>query len=333
MRLVNGVKIIGTGMYVPALCVENDSFKEFLDTSDEWIRTRTGIHSRHFSDGEPTWMMGEKAALKAIEAAGISPEEIDLILVTTVSSDYATPSIACMLQGKLGAKNAVGIDLNCACAAFVYALDMARRYLACGDMKTVLIVSSEKLSRLTNFEDRSSCVLFGDGAGAAVVTAGDGMFSSELVTDGTGAGHIFVRYPAADNPFCNPSPLKEYDGYEEYKDGAMYMNGKEVYKFATQVMADVIKKAALKAGVELSDLDLIVPHQANIRIIETAASKLGLPMEKFLINLDRFGNTSSATIPMALDEAVRDGRIKSGDKIAMAGFGAGLIAGAIVMEW
>lgn len=328
-----GVTIKGTGSYLPALCVDNEAFTEFLETSDEWIRTRTGIHTRHFSDGEPTWSMGEKAARQALEMAKLSPEELDLIIVTTVTGDYSTPSTACVLQGRLGAVNATGFDISCACAGFVYALDMARHYLASGEYKNILIVSAEMLSRVTNFKDRSSCVIFGDGAGAAVVSASEGLFASSLKADGDGAKYIFGRNHATRNPFCNPSPAMDYDGYGEYDEGCLYMNGKEVYKFATRVMAECTRNAVAKAGLTLDDLDWIIPHQANIRIIETAAQRLGLPMDRFLVNIQKHGNTSSACIPICIDEANRAGRLKRGDKICLVGFGAGLIAGAAVLEW
>ncbi len=328
-----GIKIEGTGMYVPELSVDNEAFTQFLDTSDEWIRTRTGIHTRHFSNGEPVWLMGERAARQALEAAKIAPEEIDLVLCTTVSGDFSTPSVACVIQGKLGAVNAIAFDVNCACAGFVYALDMARRYLSSGDMKHVLIVSSEMLSRITNFEDRSSCVLFGDAAGAAVVSAADKLFTSSLITEGEGAQHIFSRNPNTLNPFCDPVPAMEFDGFGENKEGCMHMNGREVYKFATRIMPKCVQAAAEKAGITPEEIDWIIPHQANIRIIETAAQRLGLPMERFLVNLQNYGNTSSASIPVCLNEALRDGKIKPGDKICLVGFGAGLIAGAALIEW
>lgn len=328
-----GVTIEGTGRYLPALCVDNEAFTEFLDTSDEWIRTRTGLHTRHFSDGEPNWSMGEKAARQALEQAKVSPEEIDLIICTTVTPDYISPSTACVIQGRIGAVNATGFDISCACAGFVYALDMARRYLALGDMKHILIVSSEMLSRVTNFEDRASCVLFGDGAGAAVVTASDRLFSVHLEAEGIGAKHLFGRHGQTRNPFCNPSPAMDYDGFGEYEEGCLYMNGKEVYKFATRSMTECVQKAAEKAGLTLEDIDWIIPHQANLRIIETAAQRLGLPMDRFVVNIQKYGNTSSACIPIGIDDANRSGKIKRGDKICLVGFGAGLIAGAAILEW
>ncbi|MCI8501121.1 MAG: ketoacyl-ACP synthase III [Oscillospiraceae bacterium] len=331
---MSGVVIKGTGAYLPALCVDNEAFTKILDTSDEWIRTRTGIRTRHFSDGEPGWSMGLKAARQALDSANLRPEEIDLILGTTVTPDYCTPSLACVLQGKLGAVNAIAFDISCACAGFVYALDLANRYLMTDDkIKNVLIVGSEMLSRVTNFEDRASCVLFGDGAGAAVVSAADALFTSSLKVEGMGAGQIFGRYHGTRNPFCNPSPAMDYDEYGDYKEGCLYMNGKEVYKFATRVMAETVTEAAAKAGITPAEIDLIIPHQANIRIIETAAQRLHLPMERFAVNIQKYGNTSSACIPICLDEVNRAGRLKKGDKVCFVGFGAGLVAGAALIEW
>ncbi len=331
---MSGVTIRGTGMYLPALCVDNEAFTQFLDTSDEWIRTRTGIHTRHLSDGEPVWAMGLKAVYQALDMAEVDAEEIDMIIGTTVTPDFCTPSLACMIQGKIGATRAIAFDISCACAGFVYALDMANRYLVTDPaIKNVLIVSSEMLSRITNYEDRSSCVIFGDGAGAAIVSAADSLFTSSLKADGTGAKYIFGRYPGTKNPFCNPSPAMDYDGFGDYKDGCLYMNGKEVYKYATRVMAETVTEAAAKAGLVPEDIDLVIPHQANIRIIETAAQRLKLPMDRFAVTIQKYANASSACIPICLDEVNRAGRLKKGDKICFVGFGAGLIAGAALMEW
>lgn len=330
---MSGVKIIGTGMYVPELSVTNDDFAKIVDTSDEWISTRTGIKSRHISRGEQTTAMALKASEKALEDAGVSAEDIDLILFTSVTPDYYSPSAACVLQGLIGAVNATAFDINCACAGFVYALDMARRYLACGDFKTVLIASSESLSKLTDYSDRSTCVLFGDGAAACVVKASGSMFSSYLKADGKGAGAIVARALKPQNHWTDPElDPKQLDGFTQTNSHYLYMNGKEVYKFATKVMPECIEKACERAGIAPESLDAIVPHQANVRIIEAAAKHLGQPMEKFVVNISEYGNTSSASVPICLHEALKSGRIKPGDKICIVGFGAGLIAGAAVFE-
>lgn len=331
---MSGIKIISTGIYVPDFNVSNDDFTSIVETSDEWIATRTGIRNRRFAINETTCQMGLYAAQNAIKNAQISPLDIDLILFTSVTPDYFSPSASCVLQGLLGAENATGIDINCACAGFVYALDMAKRYLADGDINTVLIVSSENLSKLADFTDRSTCVLFGDGAAACIVRADDGLFSSYLKADGKGAKSIVARALKPNNPFTEEQtdPFN-FDGFENTKEHYLYMDGKEVYKFATKIMPEAVSKACEKAGISPQDLDLIIPHQANIRIIQTAAKNLGLPMEKFYVNVDAYGNTSSASVPIAIYEAVTNGKLKQGDKVCLVGFGAGLIAGAAVIEW
>ena len=331
---MDSINILGTGVYLPEFTVSNDDFAKIVDTSDEWITTRTGIKKRRVATKETTCEMGLGAAKNAMKDAGVSPLDIDLILFTSVTPDYYSPSASCVVQGLLGAENAMCIDLNCACAGFVYALDMARRYISCGDVKTVLIVSAESLSKLTDYTDRSTCVLFGDGAASCVVTGKDGLFAPCLKADGSGAGAIVARALApAVTPFSEQQiKAVDFDGFTEANERYLYMDGKEVYKFATRVMPSAVKEACEKAGIEPEDLDLIIPHQANIRIIQTAAKNLGLPMDKFFVNVDAYGNTSSASVPIALHEAFEEGKIKKGDKICLVGFGAGLVAGAVVFE-
>ena len=330
---MQGISILGTGMCVPKTIASNEDYARFVETSDEWITTRTGIKTRHISDGTPAYLMSVESANQAIRNAGIAPEEIDLILHTSVTPDYVSPSMSCVVQGKIGAKNAACIDINCACAAFVYALDMARRYLAAGDMKHILIVATELLSKITDYEDRSTCVLFGDGSAACVVTAGEGLFSSYLGADGTGAHSIFARSFPVDNVFSETKRLADYDGFGEWKEQKLYMEGREVYKFATHAMAEAIQKAADKAGISVGEIDRVAAHQANIRILETAASRLKLPMEKFYTNIAEYGNTSSASIPICLHEMQEKRLLKKGDKVCVVGFGAGLIYGAAIFEW
>lgn len=331
---MNSVEIIGTGVYLPEFVATNDDFTKLVETSDEWITTRTGIKTRRIAKEETTVQMAFHAAENAIKNAGISPLDIDLIIVTSVTPDYYSPSAACVVQGLLGAENATGMDINCACAGFVYALDMAKRYLADGEMKTVLIISAENLSKLTDYSDRTTCVLFGDGAAACVVKKSDNLFSSYLKADGKGACSIVGRALKPNNPFIDEQydPFN-FDGFENTKDHYLYMDGKEVYKFATKVMPEAVEGACEKAGIKPEELSLIIPHQANIRIILTAAKNLKLPMDKFYVNVDKYGNTSSASVPIALHEALQEGKIKKGDKICLVGFGAGLIAGAAVFEW
>ncbi len=327
-----GINILGMGTYVPEQKLVNDDFKKFVDTNDEWIRTRTGIVERHMAGWEPVWYMGKTAALAALEKSGIKPEDIGLVICTTVTSDFLTPSMASVIQYEIGAENAAAFDQNAACSGFVYALDTARRFLATDDsLKYVLVVSSEATSRFCDFTDRQTCILFGDGAAAVVVEKNDKMFSSFLGSDGSGARVLFAKnlYPAQE--VKQESDFN--DGFPEKAMHMLYQDGRTVYKFATQALPNAFEQAAGKIGVTKDDIDWFIPHQANVRIIETAAKKLGASMDKFIITLDRFGNTSSASIPLALNAGIEDGRIQRGQKLALIGFGAGLTYGGIVMEY
>ncbi|MBQ8513824.1 MAG: ketoacyl-ACP synthase III [Ruminococcus sp.] len=335
-----GLSILGTGSYTPEHKLTNEDFTEFIETNDEWIRTRTGIRSRRVADGEPTWYMGAQAARAAIEAAGIDPTEIGLIIDTTITQDFCTPSTSCIIQRETGAVNAACFDLNAACSGFVYALDMAHRFLKTEpSARYALVLANEQLSRITNYEDRSSCILFGDGAAAAVVEyKADALYSSHLGADGTGAKFLFARTALPASPFIDAEKAaQKWDDFDEGIIGryahCMKQDGKEVYRFATQAMPKAAAAAAEKIGFDLQELDRIVPHQANIRIIETAMKNMKLPMEKAVVNIAEHGNTSSASIPIALDEAVRSGQIKRGDKICLVGFGAGLTYAAVIMEY
>jgi len=313
--------------------VENDDFAKIVETSDEWIYTRTGMKKRHLSQGEPTWFMASEAAKKAIEAAGISANEIDLIVHSSVTPDYFTPSVACMLQRELGINECIAFDINAACSGFVYGMDAARRYLATGDVKNALIVGAENLSKITDYTDRGSCILFGDGAGACVITASDALYSSHMGADGAGAKFMVSRsYPPA-NAFMPENPVKHDDGIPESNSHYLYMDGKEVYKFAIKALPLAVNKALEKTDLTIEDISVIIPHQANIRIIETAAQRLGVTMDKMMVNIEEYGNTSSASIILAFDEAIRDGRIKRGDKVCLVGFGAGLTYGAVIFEY
>ena len=335
-----GLHILGTGSFTPDGTLTNEDLTKFIETNDEWIRTRTGISVRHVATGEPTWYMGAEAAKSAIDAARIDPAEIALIIDTTITQDYCTPSMSCIIQRETGAVNAACFDLNAACSGFVYAMDMAHRFLKTEpDSKYALVIANEQLSRITNYEDRSSCILFGDGAAAAVVEyKEDTLYSSHLGADGTGAKYLFAKSALPDSPFVDEEKLSyEWHDFSSAPEGnyshGMKQDGKEVYRFATHAMPKAAKAAADKIGFELGSLDKIVPHQANIRIIETAMKNLKLPMEKVVVNIKQHGNTSSASIPIALDEAVRSGEIKRGDKICLVGFGAGLTYAAIIMEY
>ncbi len=327
-----GIKILGTGSYVPEQTVTNDDFSKFIETNDEWIKTRTGISERRISGWEPTWYMGLKAAEQAIEAAGIKPEEIGLIIDSTVTSDFFTPSTACIIQDKLGAKNAGAFDVNAACTGFVCALDTARCYLEANEsLKYVLVVSNENLSRIVDYDDRSTCILFGDGAAAAVVTRSSGLYSSHFASDGSGAKYLYAGNANTVERFKLDSDFT--DEFPDKDTKKLYQDGKAVYKFATHAMPEAFRKAAEKIGITADEIDWFVPHQANIRIIESAAKKLKVSMDKFIITLDHYGNTSSASIPLALDEAIRKGMIKSGQTLALIGFGAGLTYGGIILEY
>lgn len=327
-----GINIMGMGSYLPEQTFTNDDFRKFVDTNDEWIRTRTGICSRHMAGWEPAWYMGKQSALKAIEKSGIDPKEIGLVITSTITSDFLTPSIASMIQHEIGAENAYAFDLNAACSGFVYALDTAERFLQTDEnLKYALVVASEALSRFLDFDDRGTCILFGDGSAAAVIEISDKMYSSFLASDGSGAKKLFAR-----NMQIAPQVKIESDfndGFPEKPMHQLYQDGKEVYKFAVKALPKAFNAAAEKIGITSADIDWFVPHQANIRIIETAAKNLGTGTDKFIVTVDHHGNTSSASIPLALCEAIDKGDIKRGQKLALIGFGAGLTYGSIILEY
>ncbi len=326
-----GINILSMGSYVPEQVITNDDFTKFVETNDEWIRTRTGIVSRHMAGWEPTWYMGKEAAKQALERAGIDPSEVGLVISTTVTPDFLTPSMACVIQHEIGAVNAVAYDLGAACSGFVFALDNARRFMeADKNIKYALVVSNEALSRFLDFEDRGTCILFGDGAAAAVIELSDKMYSSYLGSDGSGATLLYAR-----GLNVAPEVATESDFEDPFSTDMHHFkqNGKEVYKFATKALPKAFNLAAEKIGVTPEEIDWFIPHQANVRIIETAAKNLGVSMDKFVITLDHYGNTSSASIPLALNEAIEQGIVKKGQKLALIGFGAGLTYGGIILEY
>lgn len=329
---MTGITIRGTGHYLPEKIVTNQDFTRIIDTSDEWIQSHTGIASRHYVQDEPVWYMGAAAAKQALDAAGMEPDDIDLIIGSTVTPDYSYPSMACLVQDAIGNKTAFCFDISAACAGLAYAYDMASRYLASGDVKNILIVCADALSQVTNFEDRGSCILFGDGAGANILSAGTGTFHSYLKSDGAGAKSIYAKHPRVQNPFADKEPGHSFDLFQPEIIGSTYMDGHEVYRFATKAMPEAVRGACEKAGIDPTDLDLILPHQANLRIIEKAAKNLRIPMEKFYVNIQTHGNTSSSSIAICIDEAMRTGRMKTGDRVCIVGFGAGLVYGACVFE-
>lgn len=341
--MVQSYKILGTGSYLPDLVVENDDFSKFIETSDEWISSRTGIRRRHLSDGEATWELGLKAARRALDMAGLEPEKIDLIIVSSVTPDYSTPSMSCILQAELGAPNAFCFDVNAACTGFIQAFDIAMLYLKGADTHNVLVVSTESLSKLMDFTDRRTCVLFGDGAGAVVLsdripgsdeTVKEMIFESFIGADGKLGGAIVGEaFRPARHPFIPENTPERQPLYEHDTGSALSMKGQEVYRFATTMMPFAVEKVLQKAEFDIADVDLIVPHQANDRILQSAAKRLGIPGEKMLSHLADMGNTSSASIPICLDLEVREGRIKRGQKLVLTGFGGGLTYGAILCEF
>ena len=329
-----GADIRGIGKYVPELTATNEDFTKIVDTSDEWITQRTGIKVRHITNGEPTYYIGAQAAKAALKDAGISAEDIDLIIATTVTPDFFTPSLSCLIQREIGAAGSMAMDVNCACSGFVYGFDMAKRYLQTGDgINNVLLVASEELSKFVDYTDRASCVLFGDGAAAFLLQKrGDTLYSGYMGADGNGAKYLVSRALRCENAFRTNT--EEFDmQMPQTKKHYFTQDGKEVYKFATKALPDCVEKVCAKAGIAPAELDRIVPHQANIRIIETAAKHLKLPMDKFSMYIDRYGNTSSASIPLAFCDAVADGSIKRGDRICLVGFGGGLTYGGVVFEY
>lgn len=336
MIFLTGIRIAGTGHYVPPMKLTNNDLAKLVETNDEWIRTRTGISTRHISTDEPTWYLGWKAAMEAISAAQITPDQIGLIIDATITSDCFTPATACIIQQKLGAMNAMAFDMNSACTGFVCAFDIAARYLATDpQLEYVLVVANETLSRIIDYNDRGSCILFGDGAGASVLTREEAaLYSSYFRADGTGATALYAKSLDMTSPFIDPEAEIKDDIFTDMPDDhLLHQDGRAVYRFATEAMPSVVEEAAKRAGISVSDIDILVPHQANLRIIETAAKKLGFPMEKIFVNLEHYGNTSSATVPIALDEAVRGGLIKRGDIVCLTGFGAGLTMGAVIIRY
>ncbi|WP_075617300.1 beta-ketoacyl-ACP synthase III [Paenisporosarcina indica] len=305
--------IIGLGRHTPEKIVTNFDLEKLMDTSDEWIRTRTGIEERRYaSDDVDSSDMAFEAAKEAINDAGIDASQIGLILVATVTPDTPFPSVSTMIQAKLGATNAAAMDVSAACAGFMYGVITAKQFVESDTYPYVLVVGVEKLSKITNFEDRNTAVLFGDGAGAVVigkVSEGRGILSFELGADGTGGKHLYQNGP-----------------YLE-------MNGREVFKFAVRQMGESAEHVITKAGLSKEDVNFLVPHQANIRIMESSRQRLGLPEEKMSKTINQFGNTSSASIPISLKEEVLNGKIKDDDVIVLVGFGGGLTWGAICMKW
>ncbi len=331
---MNGIKILGTGSYAPEFTADNDKFSEILDTSDEWIFPRTGIKQRHIATDIPNYYMGTKAAEKALESAGVTPEDVELIIVSTCTPDFFYPAMSCLIQKRIGAKNAACFDVNSACTGFITSLDIAQKFLACGKYKNVLIVSSEKLSQQVDYTDRASSILFGDAAGAVLVTSSDKSFCSYLRAEGDEFEALYCKANYNTNCPWYGDIDKFYENRfdTEQKRNFLVQDGKAVYKFAVNAMADAVRNAAAQGGIELEALDIVIPHQANLRIIEKATELLGIPGEKVYTNIEHMGNVSSACIPVCLDELSKAGRIREGMKICFVGFGAGLTYGSAIIE-
>lgn len=325
------VTIIGTGSYVPERRLTNADLEKMVETSNEWIVERTGILERRIAaPDEFTSHMGTKAAERALENAGITAEEVDLIILSTVTPDTFTPSTACYVQKNLGAKNAIAFDISAACSGFLYAMKIAVQFIGTGQCKTALIIAAEKLSTVVNWEDRSTCVLFGDGSGAAVLRRadqpGDGaILATDIGTDGT--LHDILRIPGGGSA-C---PITPENAHERL--ATLAMRGNEVFRHAVSHMKESATDVLKRAGLQAEDVSLIIPHQANLRIINAVAQRLSIPEERVFINLEKYGNTSAAAVAIAFDEAHREGRFKKGDNIVLVTFGAGLTWASAAIRW
>jgi 3-oxoacyl-[acyl-carrier-protein] synthase-3 len=321
--------VTGWGRYAPAQVLTNVDLERLVDTSDEWIRTRTGIRERRVAAAhETTASMAAVAGLRAIRTAGIEPEDIDLILLGTLTPDYWMPSTAALVKEAIGNSKAAAFDVMAACSGFVYAFATAQAYIVAGLAKHVLVIGAELLTRFLDNTDRSTCILFGDGAGAVVLSASEepaGALGVEMTTEPRGAYMIWLPAGGSKSP---PSAETVARG-EHY----VRMEGKETYRFATKTLASTALESIRRSGLEPSDIDLFIPHQANIRIIEAVAKGLDLPMEKMFVNLDKYGNTSAASVPIALAEAVNEGRVEVGDNVVIVAFGAGFTSGAVTINW
>ncbi len=326
---VRNVHVTGWGRYAPAQVLTNADLERMVDTSDDWIRSRTGIRERRVAAAhETTASMAAVAGLRAIRTAGIEPEDIDLILLGTLTPDYWMPSTAALVKEAIGNSKAAAFDVMAACSGFVYAFATAQAYIAGGLAKHVLVIGAELLTRFLDYTDRGTCILFGDGAGAVVLSASEepgGALGVEMTTEPRGAYMIWL--PAGGSK--SPSSAETIARGEHY----IRMEGKETYRFATKTLASTALESIRKSGLQPDDIDLFIPHQANIRIIEAVAKGLDLPMEKMFVNLDKYGNTSAASVPIALAEAVNEGHVKVGDNVVIVAFGAGFTSGAVTINW
>lgn len=321
--------ILGTGFYVPERVLTNFDLEKMVDTSDSWIVERTGIRERHIAPEEmPVSELAFQAAKRALDDAGVLPEELDLIIVATLTGDFVCPSTASVIQDRLGARRAAAFDLSAACSGFVYAFCVAAQFIATGIYRRVLVIGAETLSKYVNWEERNTCVLFGDGAGAVVcgpVEPGYGLLSFDLGSDGSKAECLGIPASGSRRMITEETIAQRMN--------RIYMDGPEVFKFAVRAMPATLRRSLAAAAVEPAQLDWLIPHQANIRIIHSAAKRFAIPLEKVIINIEKYGNVSAASIPMALAEAAGKGLFKKGDLMALAGFGAGLTWASCIMKW
>lgn len=319
-------EITGIGAYAPEKIISNDFLSTIVDTNDEWIYTRTGIKNRRIAENENTSDLAVKAAVRALRDAGMEASELELIILATVSPDNFVPSCACMVQSAIGADKAVAFDINAACSGFIFAMNTAVQFIKTGQFQNALVIGAETLSKITDWSDRGTCVLFGDGAGAAVLKKSEKKKILSIYTgsDGSKGDNLVVRAL----PFNS-----SFSGEEEELNRFIHMNGKEIFKFATKVIEQSIEKVLKDAGLTIDDIKYIVPHQANMRIIEYVAGRMKISADRFFMNIENYGNTSSASIPLALNELYEKGMIEKGDKLIMVGFGGGLTWGAALIEW
>lgn len=316
-----GIKILGTGSYLPEKVLTNDDLSKIVDTNDEWISQRVGVKERHISETETAADLAIKASLAALENSGIAAEEIDLIVCATISSETLCPTVAGMVQAAIGA-SCPAFDVSSACSGFLFALDTAAAFIDRGGVRNALVIGSERLSKLVDWQDRSTCVIFGDGAGAAVVAPGDNYLAHMLYTSG---GNEVIEIPS----FGGSSPFYK----NEHKHPYIFMDGQETFKFAVKKIVEDVNAVLEKARLTIDDIAYIVPHQANIRIIDYAAKRLKISTDKIFVNIDKVGNTSAASVPVALSELAQSGKLRRGDKIIMCAFGGGLSSAACIIEW
>ncbi len=314
-------RIAGTGSYLPEKVLTNDDLTKIVDTSDEWIQSRTGIRERHIAaEGETTGDLGYHAAVRALEAAGIEPSQLDMVIVGTTTPDLIFPSTACLIQARLGANGAAAFDVNAACSGFLFALSVADKFIRSGDARHVLVIGAETLTRIVDWNDRTTCVLFGDGAGAVVLKADEdtGILSTHLHADGSKKELLW-------------NPIGVSTGLDQ--PGKILMKGNDVFKYAVKALDSVVDEALQANGLDKADLDWLIPHQANLRIIEATAKRLEMPMEQVIITVDKHGNTSSGSVPLALDEAIRSGRVERGQLLLLEAFGGGFTWGSALLRY